>query len=310
MHNFIRYYNQNRKMIWGIAIIIAFLIVLLQLINHFVGQKNSNMQNQFNHRENTEEILENAGLESTYSAVTGEIIPNHTLESMTEVINQFFKYCNEGNIEQAYDLLTDECKEEMYNTIQRFQEDYYKYIFQNTRMSYTMENWANNTYHINFKRDLLSSGGKVEGEKFSDYITVVRTNDGYKLNINSYIGRTEIGSVTEHDGISVTVESKDTYMEYETYKIKVKNDTGEDIILDPKEDTKSTYIVDSNGVRYVAFLNEIPDNDLYIKNKYEKILKIKFSNNYSSNRKIENMFFNNIEKQNNSKERITFYANI
>ena len=306
MNNLRRYYNQNRKTIWGIVIIIASAILLLQMINYFIGvNQKSESSSNITTNESTNAIV---GVTSNTSAVSGDRISSEKLSTDANTIREFIELCNAGNIEQAYNMLTDECKEQMYSTVQGFQENYYEYIFGSGSKSYEIENWTDDTYLVEFNQDLLAVGGKQLLSPTSDYITVVQRGDEYKLNINNYIGRTEINTSTEQDAISVNINSKDTYMEYEIYNITVKNNTDKSIILDTKDSTKTTYIQDDNGTNYVAYLNEIADNDLYIQSKCEQNLSIKFSNTYSTSRTIESLVFSELVIDENSGQTISFSA--
>lgn len=46
-----------------------------------------------------------------------------------DLVNQFVKFCKDGYVSKAYDLLSQKCKEEKYPTFQEFKENYYKKIF-------------------------------------------------------------------------------------------------------------------------------------------------------------------------------------
>jgi len=307
MNNLIRYYNQNRRKVWWIIIIIAFVLLLIQVLNSFAAMKNRNVVSNQASR-NT--VVTNTGVTITYSGDNNNNVSQRSVGEHSKIMNSFVTYCNNGNVTEAYNLLSDNCKNQMYEDIQKFQDNYYMYIFKNGNMTYTMNRWTGNTYIVEFKKDLLSTGGSSSGEKFSDYITIVRDNSEYKLNINSYVGKKEINKTTEKNGIAATVISKDMYMEHEIYNIKIKNKTNSDIILDSKNSTTSTYLLDNNNVKYYAYLNEIPDNNLYIKYNYEKDLSIKFSSAYSSERNMKALYFSNLKMINSSNEEINFRVNI
>ena len=309
MNDLRSFYNRNKKTIWGVIIIIAFIILMIQVLNYIEGQKGDQIIAE---KTDTSPSIDTAnnGVLSTKSAVSGGQVSSSSLQTASDLINQFVEYCNEQKVEEAYNLISDDCKNQMYEDIQSFYDNYYADMFKNNKLIVTMENWTGNTYFVQFNPDLMSTGGRDTENKFSDYYTVVKKDKEYKLNINSYIGKTEINKNTEKNGISVDIQSKDTYMEYEIYNIKIKNNLNKDIVLDTKEDTKTTYLKDSKGAKYIAYLNEVPDNDLYIKSKYEKQLSIKFSNTFSSNRKISNINFTDIIVQNGDNEKIEMFVNM
>ena len=140
----------------------------------------------------------------------------------------------------------------------------------------------------------MATGVSRDGKKVQDYITVVNDDGEYKLNINSYMGKTEINKEDTKNDITINVLRKHTYMDYETYDIEVKNTSGNIILLDTKKSTKTIYLQDTNGVKYQSYNNEILSNNLIVDNNRTNKLTIKFANAYSSTRRINKMVFSNI----------------
>ena len=290
--NIRRYYNQNRKKIWGIIIIIAFAFLMFYLLNYIVDntkeEENIQITNEINYKTNSSKITTNQ------SVVTGENVSSNQLKTQTEVIDQFISYCNEKNLQEAYDLLTDECKEQIYNSLEIFEQAYYNDVFGGETKTATVENWVDNTYRVRIVDNLLATGKSNDGYSKQDYITVKKVGDEYKLNINNYIGYTEIGETTEQDDIRIEVISKNTFMNYEEYKIKVTNNTDKDIMLDGRSDVRSLYIEDSREKKYSSYNHELTDPMLLVQSGHTNELSIKFYSSYTSNKSIEYMVFSDI----------------
>ena len=142
--------------------------------------------------------------------------------------------------------------------------------------------------------NMLATGKANNEEAVEDYYTIVYSEDGYKLNINKYIGKTEIDKEKQYQNITIKVISKDTYMNYETYNISIENKTDNDILLDSKESTKSVYLKDSKDVKYPSYAHEIVDSGLIVRSGSYSNLSIKFTNSYVSNRKIQSLCFSDI----------------
>ena len=119
-----RWYNQNRKTIWKVTGFIVFLIALIQLLNH-ISRSNNESANNVNVSNTVNREYTDLTLETDKSALNNQKISPGQSDDI-EIINNFFKYCNEKDINKAYELLTDECKEEMYPSIDVFQQAYYK----------------------------------------------------------------------------------------------------------------------------------------------------------------------------------------
>ncbi len=291
MYKLIKFYNQNRKKIFKIILIIVFILAIIQLLNYFskISKKDVAIDNVsvVNNSNNAHQELV-----SNRSVITGEKISENKLNGDVDIINKFMDYCNEGNIERAYRLLSDDCREVLFETEEDFRDNYYNIIFNNETRLFTIENWTNDTYKVNISNDILTTGN-ITSETM-DYFTVVKQNDEYKLNIKNYIGKEKVNKETENNNITIKVLNKDIYMDYEIYDIQIINDSDNDILLDTKKDTKTVYLQDSKNVKYYAFTNEIIDNDFIVRKGKMKNIKIKFSSGLSSNRKIEYMIFSDL----------------
>lgn len=291
MNKIVRLYNQNRKVIFITIGIIVFLFGLLQLLNNMSKIKLENKEK--NNDEKSIITNQNNELISDKSAVTGGKISDNQLIDDTQSIKQFMEACNNKNIEDAYNMLTDECKEEMFPNIEDFIEIYYLPNFEKQEKNFNIENWVNNTYKVTIIGDIISTGKIDETNKKQDYITIVDKDDGYKLNINNYIGRKEINKETNYNNVNIKIEVKDIYMDYEMYKIVVENNSEKSILLDTGDKLNTIYLLDSNDMKYY-FNNNILQNKLIINNGFKKGYRIKFGSSYSSTREIEKMVFSNM----------------
>lgn len=293
--NLIRYYNQNRKKIWRILIIIASALLLLQLVNYFY-KINHEKAIAVNNTNNV--ILENPSnsikVTANESVVTGKSRQTNQLQKETTVIDDFFSYCNNKELQKAYNLLTDECKSQMYNTKEVFEQTYYQDVFKGENKTCSIENWIDNTYKVKIVDDILTTGKSNNGYFKQDYITVERVNDEYKLNINNYIGFTKINKKTTYKNITIEVVSKNTYKEYEEYNIKVTNETENTVLLDRRFDSKTLSIQDSKEVKYSSYSHELTEPMLTVPSGQTKEVTIKFYSSYVSTKKIEYMIFSDL----------------
>ena len=287
MYNLIRFYNQNRKKIIKIILVIVFIIGLIQLLDFFSKRENKNeeVSNEINNTKYSNTVI------SDKSAISGSSVSENKLKKDTDIINDFFNYCKNGNIESAYDLLTDECKEEMYTTIDEFKTMYYDVIFNGKSKSYTIENWNDNIYSVKITGDILSTGKLNSDETRQDYVTVVEEKNGYKLNINNYVGRENPNKVTKKNDVVVTVTQIDTYMDYKIYNLYVENNSDDTIVMDLNNDIKSIYLLDKNDQKSYSFNNDTDQNKFVVKSKFKNNIKMRFNNSYSSTRKMKSIVF-------------------
>lgn len=293
MYKFIRFYNQNRKAIYIFILIIVFLYAMLRLLNNAIKEKNMS--------ENTNSINKNLAIGQA-NVVSNEIGTNtqiqddksteNNISTPKKIIKEFIDYCNDNKIEKAYNLLSDDCKKELFQTIEIFKEQYYDVIFNNQLKICDIEHWGQDTYKVNIYDDPLSTGNI--DVKSTDYFTYVKQNDEYKLNIKNYVGRKLINKEVENKNIKIKVLEKNTYMDYEFYDIQITNNSENDILLDPKIDTKTTYLQNSKGAKFYAFTNEVISNEFIVRKNNTKNIKIKFSNDFSTDGKIKSLVFSNL----------------
>ncbi len=182
----------------------------------------------------------------------------------------------------------------MYTSVKDFREFYYENVFESERVSFEVENWNRDTYKVDIIPDMLSTGKSNNGIVKQDYITVKKVNDEYRLNINNYIGRREINKTKEEKDIVITLNYADTYMEYESYNITVKNKRQENIALDNLYNEKTMYIEDKNDVKYPAYTHEIPKELLILDKGVERTIDIKYYSRYSSTKDIKNLVFSGV----------------
>lgn len=295
MYRFIRWYNQNRKIIWIIIGIIALVILVIQLFNYWSKVDNEKILQETNQIQNSNEVKEynSVTLDETQSTITGENLSSDQL-SEVDTIDMFIEYCNNQQISEAYALLTEDCKQEMYSTEEVFREAYYDKVFENTKKNVGVENWIDNIYKISINDDFLSTGKYTKENTKQDYITVEEQDDTYKLNINNYIGKKEINKSNEQDGIQIEVLEEKTYMDYQIFKIRVKNNSESAIILDDRQDINAMYIEDKNGIQYPAYTHEIGEADLEVSPRETKEIEIKYYSKYGSEKEIDKLVFSRV----------------
>ena len=294
------YINNKTKVLTAIFIIVV--IILVSIIVNFLNtlqlnEAQTNTETNVNVQENNSPIgnFTDIYVEDNESVVTGENMSSSQV-TIIDTINQFVQLCNERNVNEAYNMLSDECKEEVYPSLDSFSNNYYNAIFNGQNKNTSVENWVNNIYKVTFENDALSTGVYTEEGTIQDYITVTRNeNNELRLNINNYIGRQEINKKhTDTSNVTITVLRSDTYMDYETYTYSITNNTNNTILLDDKGSTDNMYIQDANGNQYTAYIHELSEAQLTITPGETKEVTIKYYSRYGSTKNITQVVFNKI----------------
>ncbi len=279
MNNIIRFWNQNRKGIIAGMIAIVLIITLIQGLNQLAKENNRRKNEKALIEQNEEEL-------PTKSIIGKDSVSKETTKGNVAIIEDFVKECNQGNIEKAYAMLTDDCKQALFPKIDNFKTGYYDIIFKQRRII-DIENFMNAsnryTYQVKFYDDILSSGDAKNPDSYQDYITIDDTAENGKLNINSLIDRQEINKEVEKNGIKITVLSKAIYKENEKYEIKIENKTNKRILIDTRRQTKSIYLLGNNNITYNSNIAEIGSVLYEIPAQMYRNYTLRFNKVYSSN---------------------------
>lgn len=294
------WFNEHRRTLWKIVAIIVFFLLLIRVLNYFASKEIqiSKTKDEENNIDNTT-IL---GQEETSKLPTlndklvleGENKDNLHQGSI-QTIDLFFAYCNEGKIKEAYNLLTDNCKEQIYPKLEYFRDNYYKTIFDGKKKSISVENWTKDTYKVEIVGDFLSTGNFDKNNIRHDYITIKEVEGEYKLNINKYVETIEINkSNIFYNNIDIKIEKKDVYMDYEIYTFKIKNNFDAPILIDDLKDIDSMYLKDNNNMKYSAYTHDIASSELLINPRETRKFSIKYYSKYNSEKDIRDIVFSKV----------------
>ena len=299
MRKLIKYYYDNKVKVWTIIGTIVFIILVIQLANQVVKRNNEKNLNEATinggtGQTNVSSKDTNTSVIADKSAVTGERLQEEEISSAQKIIEQFVSYCNNGETEKAYNLLSKDCKDEVYKNLNIFETLYYKENFgDNANKTATVENWFGNTYKVNLSSDIMTTG-KIDGTKKRDYYTLVDESGEIKLNINSFIEKDNINREQTESNITYKVISKNVYMDYEEYTVQVQNGSENTILLDSMQSTKTIYLEDEKSVKYYCYTNEIISEFLKVNKGASTQLKLRFMRSYSSSQKNVSLVFSDI----------------
>lgn len=291
MNRFIRYWNQNRRKIIIAILIVAFVILIIRTINYIL------IQDTEEHITRVNTVVQDSSIPSE-SVLTGESLSTEVTNINMDLIEQFVNFCNNDEYQKAYDLLSNDCKTELFNTVDEFKTNYFDKIF-NTEKAYELELWfshsGNYTYRIIFyENNILSTGQINASENIEDYITITRENKERKINISGFISKEIINKSETTQPLEITINEKLSYRSYERYSITLKNNTNKTIMISDGNNGNDICLLDNNQIEYDSVIAEVPFEDLQIPPYSSKTINIKFNKMYGEFRKIEQVLFKNI----------------
>ena len=301
LNSIIRFYNLNKGKIWRIIIIVVAIILLIQVLNSIAKKSREESSNVVNDETSnkSQTSSKSPNIMQTQVSTGGSDISKSDARNNQMLIANFVSYCNNKSITDAYNMLSEECKKELFSTEDEFNNKYLKKIFTNKK-DYNIEAWKNTsvgvTYRVTYVDDILSTG-KV-GTNTEDYITV----DGNgKLNIFRFIGSEKLNKSASNDIATIQILDKVVYDDYEKYSIRVTNNTKNTIMINRKEDNDGIYTVYSgSSEKYSAFISEIYEQNLTIEANQTKYLSIRINKLYTGDSAVKKMVFSDIIK--NKKE--------
>lgn len=304
-----QYLAKNRyKILFGVIGIILLLLIIGNLSN--ISREQEKQNKKTTNIEGTSNVYR-----PQETIISGGNIVKEKQEKNSNLINSFVEYCNNGEIQKAYDLLTEECKQVLYPNINIFQTNYVQKRFTKRRQA-DIQSWYNDvvdTYKVRLTEDILATGNASMTGAIEEYMSIVTENNVEKLSINNYITRKILGLQESNNNITIKLVSKDIYLDYEIYNIQITNSTNKKILLDSRQNTNTVYLTSKKGGRFSATIYELSQLDLTIGSNQTKNVKIKFNKAYNPTLKMHRMSFNNIimdyEEYNTLQDK-TKYTNI
>lgn len=325
-HNLRHYFENNKSAILRTAIIIAIVLIVIKSVNYAIKteteENNKKYQSQFSYGNlitfsnsvNTSNIgnsligndVGQAGNNFNNVSSGNTLIPsqqnnisnpdNNKIEgtkTLEKRIQTFLEYCLNGNVSEAYGMISDECKELLFPDKDTFNINYCVNVSGPEKI-YTIEKYSGSTYKVRIAENMNNTGSYTALAN-EDYITVDIKEGEDKLNINRYIGRDSINKTTTKDNITVKVNYKDVFMDYERYNITVTNNNETIIMLDTKNATDTIYLLENRGLKYYAYTNEIIESSLRLRSGSSVNLNIKFKNTYTPSTNTTNyMVFSDV----------------
>ncbi len=295
MNRLIRYWNQNRRKIIIIALVVVFMFLFIKILNEIA--KTQGREEKENNIINTENL-------PIKSIITGERVDAEQTVTNVNLIESFIQKCNQKDIEGAYNMLSDNCKSVLYsNNVENFKTDYYDIIFSVERTA-DIKNYKNsstqNTYQVVYYEDSLATGNVSNTDVCKDYITTSKKDN--RINVNSFIDSQEIDKTVEENGIEIQVIRKKVFIDSEKYDLKITNKNNKTILMNTGKKEQGVYIMDTDNIRYVASSNSIKNSTCMFLPYNIKNIEITYIRNYEGNKTTKRMVFADIVLDNEAYE--------
>ena len=215
------FFRRHRKTVFGI--LLAWVIIMF--INDFFKS------NSFEDFQRTTYNPDTPVMDTT-----GQTVPDNLKQPINELVDTYFNYCNTKQYAQAYAMLSQECKNIYYPTLQDF-KDYVDIVFNEDKVYY-MQNYSNYNnvyiYRIRIMENLLKTGmtGESDVQYYEEKIALSQEADGkLSLSIREFITTEPMDVVYEDEYMKVRVPQRDVFYENEVYTVEVKNKSDYILVL-------------------------------------------------------------------------------
>lgn len=273
VNRFVRKYGK-------IIAITVFIWLFIIMVNKFLGNR-KNLEPTTTYEPHV------SVLDSNSSA------PKKVQNAIEDFIDQYVKYCNEGKYEEAYAMISEDCKNDNFKTISQFKA-YVSNKFSNEKI-YTIQNYSNYKdkyiYSIKLYDDILATGLSNSSYKFQEEkVTASYDKSGNVVfSVGNFIEKQDVKSVQENDYIKVDVKSKSIRYGFEIYDVKFTNRSEHTIIIENGQVTDEVILNTGADLR-----KEVDATAIIIEPNSTTTASFTFSKFFDDNQDSQYLIFNSI----------------
>lgn len=208
---------------WKVIVIVAVIWIGIIIINNYLKNRPKEI------------TLTNTYNPDTPVIDSSESIPNNKKEEVNLLIDSFFNYCNTKQYQNAYNMLTEDCKNYMYsNSISEFME-YVDSVYTNTKI-YNLQNYSNTEktyiYNITILDDIMSTGTTGGYQTYTEKISIIDENGTLKISNQGYMGKKSFGNLFSEDNyLKIKILNKNMSYKREEYEVEISNKTDGYILI-------------------------------------------------------------------------------
>lgn len=165
----------------------------------------------------------------------GGNIDKSDVEIVNNTIDEYFNYCNNKEYQKAFEMLTQNCKNYLYNNdIKQFME-YVDDIY-NSKKIYNVQNYSNvgnvYIYEIRILDDVISSGTTGGYQTYKEKMALIKDGNEFKITNQGYMDKKEYDNIYgEDEFLKIKVLYKNMSYEKEEYNVQIQNKSDKYIII-------------------------------------------------------------------------------
>lgn len=274
IHKFLKKYGK----IIGIAICIWLAIIL---INKLLKMSNNKKEPSTTYKPHVSVMDQSSSS------------PKKVQRSVEEFIKEYVDYCNNGEFEKAYNMISDDCKEYVFRNL----TEYEKYIQNkfNDKKIYSIQNYSNYKgkyiYSVKLYDDILASGLTNSAYMYQEEKIIASYNKKGEVvfSVGNFVEQEEILSVQENEYIKADIKRKIVKYGFEIYDVKLTNKTENIILIKNNEIDNEILLNLSSELR-----KETTTNNIILEPEETKLISVGFEKFYDDKINSKSIIFNSI----------------
>lgn len=160
------------------------------------------------------------------AVITKQEVPEAKREPIESKIDEYFRYCNNKEYENAYNMLSNECKNALFPNLDDFKK-YIDNIFEGKKKVYTLQSYSIEgnvyVYQLKITNDYMADGTSEGYKTYPEMITMTEIDGEFKLSVKGLIDQGDPHVLAEDDYMKVDIMDVVTEYDKVTYKLKVTN---------------------------------------------------------------------------------------
>lgn len=163
-------------------------------------------------------------------------VPKKVQSTAEALIEEYVGYCNEGNYQKAFNMLSEDCRVYGYNnSVDNFAQHVLTKM--PTPKQYSIQNYSNYDkkyiYEIKYIDNILATGLTNQVYQYTtEKIILTKKTDGtYDMSTGNFISYDKISSVLENDYLKIDIKNRTTRYSTETYEVKFTNRTDSTVVI-------------------------------------------------------------------------------
>ena len=263
--------------------IILILWIIMLIINHLLGQMRAEPAPIIAYEPHVSIMNE------------AKEVPQKLQEPINKLFNEYVNYCNNQEYKEAYNMLSEECKKNLYPTQEDF-EKYIKAVFDQKKI-YNIQNYSVNDnvyiYNLRILDDILATGLTDEKQLlyYEEKVAIESIDDKLYLSIGGFIKEKEVNALFEDEYMKLTVDKVLVMDDREIYTVTVRNKS--DYVINIADNSKAQEIFMRMGSE-TRNVQELPINGIIVFPDQRSTYELSFTKWYDETEKTESIILDTV----------------